>query len=308
MNIQRKSFFAPFFLAIVCTSANADMQKGLAAYKEKDYATALSEFKREASRGNSEAEVILGNMYISGEGVDVNDQEAAAWYQRAANQGDAEGERRLGTMYYSAAGMSDNYKLFTKAFYWVQKAAIQGDVTAQSMLAAMYQDGLGVGKDDGQALQWYKKASDSGDIYSPNNTGMMYLEGKGVPQSYAEAYKWIVKGAIRGDGYAQRNLGDFYYIGKVVRRDKVIAYAWYNLADSRNSICAPVNKFIVSRELKLSQIAEGQSLAVAWKVGQSLPSHSRTWNQSDIGYISQAAPKDLPESMRLLSCHSPGAM
>ena len=53
-------------------SASADFQKGVAAYKRGDYATALREWEPLAKQGNTDAMFNLGTMYRKGEGVPKN--------------------------------------------------------------------------------------------------------------------------------------------------------------------------------------------------------------------------------------------
>ena len=68
-------------------SANADLEKGLAAYESGDYVTALREWKLLAEQGDADAQLNLGVMYEDGEGVPQNDKTAVQWYKRAAEQG-----------------------------------------------------------------------------------------------------------------------------------------------------------------------------------------------------------------------------
>ena len=81
-------------------SWSADLEKGLDAYKNKDYATALRELKPLAKNKGalslfySKEDVIiaqynLGVMYDKGQGVPQNHKTAVKWYRLAAEQGDA---------------------------------------------------------------------------------------------------------------------------------------------------------------------------------------------------------------------------
>jgi uncharacterized protein len=56
-------------LGSVGVSANADFQKGAAAYKSGDYATALREWKPLAEQGHPDSQYKLGNMHYKGKGV-----------------------------------------------------------------------------------------------------------------------------------------------------------------------------------------------------------------------------------------------
>src|SRR5437660_11013404 len=67
--------------------AEADFQKGLAAYKAGDFATALKEWRPLAEQGLAKAQHNLGGIYDNGRGVPPNYGEALRWHRLAAEQG-----------------------------------------------------------------------------------------------------------------------------------------------------------------------------------------------------------------------------
>ena len=56
-------------LGSVGTSWGADFNKGVAAYKSGDFATALREWRPLARRGNAGVQYLLGLMYALGQGA-----------------------------------------------------------------------------------------------------------------------------------------------------------------------------------------------------------------------------------------------
>jgi uncharacterized protein len=65
----------------------------------KDYAQALSWYRKAAATGNATAMSNLGVMYENGWGVPRNDAQAVIWYRKAVDAGDPsarESLRRLG--------------------------------------------------------------------------------------------------------------------------------------------------------------------------------------------------------------------
>ncbi len=74
-------------LLMVLPAAAQDFQKGSAAYKRGDYATAYQELRPLAERGNARAQNSLGLMYRYGRGVRQDYGEAAKWYRKAAERG-----------------------------------------------------------------------------------------------------------------------------------------------------------------------------------------------------------------------------
>lgn len=57
------------------------------AYSQKDYATALEQYKALAAAGDPEATAIVGMMYEGGIGTDPDPVAAQAWYKRASESG-----------------------------------------------------------------------------------------------------------------------------------------------------------------------------------------------------------------------------
>ena len=77
---------------------NAEFAKGVRAYEEGDYASALLEFRQLAEKGYAPAQHDLGVMYANGVEVPQDYQEAAQWFHRAAAQGHARAQHALGIM------------------------------------------------------------------------------------------------------------------------------------------------------------------------------------------------------------------
>ncbi len=103
--------------------ARADYDTGLEAYRNGDYATALTEFRKLADRGVVLAYTNLGYMYALGEGVEADLAAAARWFERAARAGDVTSQLTLGVMYANGEGVErDN----VKAFAWLSLAGAAG--------------------------------------------------------------------------------------------------------------------------------------------------------------------------------------
>ena len=64
----------------------------------RDYAAAMSWYRKAADQHNASAQSALGFMYAVGHGVERDDAAAMAWYRRAANQGDTSAQAALGFM------------------------------------------------------------------------------------------------------------------------------------------------------------------------------------------------------------------
>jgi len=144
----------------------ADTQKGLDAYLNGDYATAMSEWKPLAEQGDVSAQYNLGLLYESGLGVVQDAFEAVKWYRLAADQGDASAQYNLGVIYDEGHGVPQDY---TKAVKWYKLAAEQGDASAQSNLGVMYDNGWGVPHDHITAYMWFSIAASMGNKLALKN-------------------------------------------------------------------------------------------------------------------------------------------
>ena len=56
-------------------------------------------YTKAADKGNTEAQLELGNRYFEGRGVEQKYSTAAKWYRKAAEQGIARAQYQLGLMY-----------------------------------------------------------------------------------------------------------------------------------------------------------------------------------------------------------------
>jgi uncharacterized protein len=101
-----------------------DFQKGLEAYRNGDYATALKEWTPLAEGGDSVAQYNLGVMYKNGWGVSQDDKEAVRWYRLAAEQGYAMAQFTLGAMYENGQGVLADYVI---AHMWYDIADVNGN-------------------------------------------------------------------------------------------------------------------------------------------------------------------------------------
>ena len=116
-------------LIFSCATAwAADFDKGLAAARAGDFATALAEWKPLAEQGDAVAQFYLGVMYANGEGVLEDDKEAVKWFKLAAEQGYAKAQYNLGLMYDNGEGViQDN----VYAHMWCNIAASNGSENAK---------------------------------------------------------------------------------------------------------------------------------------------------------------------------------
>lgn len=147
----------------------------------------------------------------------------------------------------------------------MQRAAEQGLAQAQFSLGAMYAEGLGVVKDDAQAVRWYQRAAEQGLADAQFTLGLRYEDGRGVPKDDAQAVHWYRRAAEQGHARAQVRLGLMYAEGRGVPRDEQQAYFWWLLAAARGDAAAAKIRDLFETRLTAQQRAAAQAQARQWR-------------------------------------------
>lgn len=83
---------------------------------------------------------------------------------------------------------------YKQVIHFYYELALRGDVEAQRMLATMYFNGLGVKKNDAEALKWVRKAAQQGDAWAKSSLEAHSFRNKirELMESDAFAYFWVV--------------------------------------------------------------------------------------------------------------------
>ncbi len=157
--------------------------------KSADYALALSYLEesdlteerkhqvvelllKAADPGKAEAQYQLGIMYLTGWGVQKDEQTGIFWYRLAAEQGNATAQYALGVHYVLGKSVKqDKYE----AHRWFREAAEQGFAKAQHNLALTYLHGIGIDKQPDKAQIWFQKAALNG--IEKSNAFIEHTEG-----------------------------------------------------------------------------------------------------------------------------------
>src|ERR671918_376441 len=268
MTISR---IAGLFLAVAVSvltpgSATAGWDEGVAAYDRGDYHAAFREFMALAVAGYSSAQLNIGVMYASGQGVPQNYAEAVRWFRRAADHGEAQAQSNLGVMYERGQGVPQNY---AEAMRWYRMAADQGNANAQWNLSVMYRRGQGVPQDDAEAARWSRRAAERGHASAQSYLGLMYELGRGVKQDHIEAVRWYKMAADQGDGLAQYLVASSYFKGVGVPQDHAQAYIYANLAaaglQGEDRKAAAMLRDHIASQLSPAQRARAREIARNWR-------------------------------------------
>ena len=278
---------------------NEMLSKALKLFEEKSFIKARDIFLDIADE-NVIALYYLGAIYRMGLGIQDDQKEAFKWFLRAAEKGHAESQHLVGCAYsgksmmfgeteivyndykriqfeadidqsiwqdslpyydLNGAGVEPNEEI---AFEWVLKAANQGYAIAQVRLGIFYEIGIGVDRDNIEALKWYnkaasqqnpqamrmqafsifdqdgdlqkriellKKAYDLGDERSAFVLGKTYEKYSCEQDHFEKAFEWYKVSADKFDYFeSHQKLADFLHEGRGVKRDLSQAIIEYRKA------------------------------------------------------------------------------
>lgn len=121
-----------------------------------------------------------------------------------------------------AAYQANDLPLAYKEF---RASADTGDADSQFNVALMFEKGMGVAKDEKEAVVWYGKSAALGNSAAQFNLGVMYENGRGTAVDFAKAHEWYRKASVQGDPLAIGNLGMLYLRGQGVKENKTAAMA-----------------------------------------------------------------------------------
>lgn len=225
----------------------------------KNEGNGLERYSNAAAKGDPEAQVAVGDIYLDGENVPIDHRVAFEWYQKAAAQGYALGQTRLGLMYLNGFGVPRDE---AKAFNLFQMSAAQGDPEGQNGLGRSYFEGKGVANDDIKAFEQFHKAAEQGLADAENSLGTMYDLGRGVPKDYAKAAEWYQKAAVQGYAGAQLNFGSMYEAGRGVPKDQAKALEWYQKSAEQGHVLALMRLAVM--HLDGIGVPKDETKAVEW--------------------------------------------
>ena len=135
---------------------------------------------------------------------------------------------------YGMPGLKIDYK---KAAYWYEKSAGQGNAKAMAMLGHLYNNGMGLVKDEEEALKLWKQSlpglergTKKEDPYSMLILGGLLLHGRLGEKDPGKAFDLFTKAAELGLPVAMNNIGLMFYEGNGVEQDYARAMEWFKKA------------------------------------------------------------------------------
>jgi uncharacterized protein len=190
----------------------------------KNEKTGAKYFKLSAEHDKEEAMVILMNHFLDGTDDSApNDLEAIKWAKKAAAHGNMEAIKFLGSNYYSEGD-------YENAAAYLSQTAKAGDTHSLLLYGYMLQKGEGVEKNEREAAKLYRIGAEENDPACLTNLANLYVHGTGVPIDYKKALDYYLKASEQEFGAANYMLGMMYKEGKGVEKNKALAKKHLQLA------------------------------------------------------------------------------
>lgn len=215
---------------------------------QKDYKKAFGYAQRGVEAGSEIALEVLGNLYLYGEGVEIDKDKALEIFKKLLALGNPVGNAYIAIIYEEKGD-------YEKAFEWASKGAKLNDIKSISVLGSLYlndqyvkrdlekakelllraaefgnENAMGnlagaliVSRDYEKAFEWAKKGAEKEDSNSLNTLGLLYMAGMGVEQDSEKAKACFIKANELGSELALKNLQRVYFLNK--EYDKVFEYA-----------------------------------------------------------------------------------
>ncbi len=206
----------------------------------------FDEHLENARAGDTEAQYELGVMYLKGQGVEQDREQALLWLQKASDGGDQQATSKLGRV-----------KKEQEKFEELSASAQTGDIDAQYDVAMMYLKGRGVRQSGKQARKWLGKAAEQGDARAITRLGIVNYKGEDGPSDYPQALELFNR--VSGtSALAQYYLGEIYANGAGVEQDYPVAIDWYKKA-AEGGFDRALGKIInLEEELRVRELRQGQ--------------------------------------------------
>lgn len=182
--------------AIRETSIYDILEKAKELFDSGVYSDARPRFEEACNGGSGEACNYLGIIFSKGDGVKIDNTQAAVFYSQACHAEYIAGCSSLGAMYIDGVGVHAD---FGKALTLNTQGCEAGNMMGCDNLGVMYARGAGVARDYERAFALYSRACDGGMAHGCSNLGQLFLQGRGVHRDVDKGKDLLRKGCSMGD-------------------------------------------------------------------------------------------------------------
>ena len=175
----------------------------------------LSAYKELAKENDPKANLELGLIYLKGDGIAKNLNQAVEYFQKASDLGNLESSYFLGKIYLSEKTKYYNPK---KAYNIFVDASDKNHGKSQLMIGRFLLMGEIVSKDYEKALHYFKLASKQKEYEANCYIAYMYASGSGVFPNFGRAHVFAKDQYEKGNKLCVKVWKD-YNLGKYPKDD-----------------------------------------------------------------------------------------
>lgn len=151
-----------------------------------------------------EAQALLGQILLDGQGIEQDRALALRWFTIAAGKGHLMAINMLGRCHEHGWGCAPD---LTQAARYYRQCAERGLDWGLYNLGNLLATGRGVEQNEAAAVACYQRAAALGHAKSMNLYGRYLEEGRGIPQDIPAAHAWYKRSAEAGDFRGQFSHG-----------------------------------------------------------------------------------------------------
>lgn len=213
------------------TPADAELR----AFQTQDPAEMQRWLKFAADGGRRDAQAVLGERYLRGDGVEKNIEAGLELLRHAAKQGSARAQSLLGWAYWSGVGVKQDN---AEAVKWFTAAARQEDGYALMCLSGFYDSGIVVAQDESRAKRLLLRSAELGDRRGLTGAWSVLLFGPPADRDPRLGMHFLNKAASADDADSAYMLAREYLTGRDVPRDAARAVLWFERAVKSKHVVA----------------------------------------------------------------------
>jgi len=167
----------------------------------KDCVQLFKDFKKYARHDMPIAMEALGNFYMNGYGVEINNTKALHFYERTAKYGSATAQYKTGLMYILGMGQE---KDVSHGITWLRWSVKNGYNKAAYLLGTLYLKGKYIGQDIDKAIHWLEISSKKGDAQSQFLLAQIYEQEQFGNKDLSKAIELYSQSAFKVEGSAKK--------------------------------------------------------------------------------------------------------
>ncbi|OHT17416.1 hypothetical protein TRFO_12372 [Tritrichomonas foetus] len=194
---------------------------------QKDHEAAFKILLQCSRKGNKDATLMVGNMYMKGDGVEKNIDEGLGILSGLAYSGHSQALFAIGLYNYLGLFIPKDYET---AFNTLMMASGQGEVESNLYIGNMYELGQGTTVNFQAAINYYEKA------HQTNKTAHFYLARLLLNMNNPRGRDLMMSLANKKYAPACHELGLLYYEGKFVDKDYQKSKEYFSIAAQKGII------------------------------------------------------------------------